>query len=188
MRIYDVAVVAWIVFWVVVAVLLAVQIDSLRGVTVSIAHTAEGLRATAKTLEGLSHIPFVGGSIGDLVRQIDKTAATAVAESADARATIGTTALLVGIGVGVGQGALGLLLYLPVRLAWRREVAAVRRALAAEPGDAGLGRHLARRALEGMSYEQVRAWDGDPWRQFDDGDVWPLAELELRRLGLSRPM
>jgi len=38
-----------------------------------------------------------------------------------------------------------------------------------------------------MSYSDARARGGDPWRELEVGDVWPLADLELRRLGLRRP-
>ena len=91
-----------------------------------------------------------------------------------------------GIALAVGQAALGLLLYLPLRLPWRREVDDVRRALAADRNDPALCRYLARRALEGMSFAQVRARGGDPWQEMQTGDPWPLAELELQRLGLRR--
>jgi hypothetical protein len=186
-RAVDIAVAVWIVFWIVVAVVAASRIDSLRSLADPVVNTADGLQKTVKTLEGLSNIPFVGGSIGGVVKQVEATAANAAHEAAKAKATIGRTALLVGIALGVGPAALALLLYLPLRLPWRREVADIRRALAADPNDSELARYLARRAVGGMSYAEVRAWGGDPWRAAESGDAWPLADRELRRLGLRRP-
>ena len=62
----------------------------------------------------------------------------------------------------------------------------MRQALAADPGDPALGRYLARRALEGMSYARRWSWGSDPWVEAETGDAWPLADLELQRLGLRR--
>jgi hypothetical protein len=183
----DIVVAVWIVFWIVVAVGAASRIDSLKSLADPVVHTADGLQQTVKSLEGLSNIPFVGGSIGGVVKQVEATAASAANEAAKAKATIRRTALLVGIALGVGPAALALLLYLPFRLPWRRKVADIRRALAADPNDSELARYLARQALGGMSYAEVRAWGRDPWREAESGDAWPLAALELRRLGLRRP-
>ena len=185
-RRYDVGLVAWIVFWVVLAIVAAAEISSLSGVTDPIVRTADGLQKVTGALGGVSNIPLIGGSIGDVVKQVDETVRSARTGAADAKATIHTMSWLVGLALGVGMVALGLVLYLPVRLAWRREVADVRRALAADPHDPELGRYLARRGLESMDYAAVRAWGGDPWWQLAEGDVWPLADLELTRLGLSR--
>jgi len=185
-RRYDIVLVVWIVFWVVLAVVAAAQISSLTGLTDPIVRTADGLQKVTGALSGLGNIPLIGGSIGNVVKQVDDAVSSARTGAADAKSTIHTMSWLVGIALGVGMVGLGLLLYLPVRLAWRREVADVRRALAAGPDDPVLGRFLAYRALRGMDYSRFRAWDRDPFRPLDDVDVWPLADLELDRLGLSR--
>jgi len=151
-----------------------------------IVRTADGLQKVTGALDAFGHIPLIGGSIGNLAKQVDETVRSARTGAADARSTIHTMSWLVGLALGVGMVALGLLLYLPVRLAWRREVADVRRALAVDSDDPELGRYLARRGLEGMDYAAVRAWGGDPWRQLTEGDVWSLADVELTRLGLRR--
>jgi hypothetical protein len=45
---------------------------------------------------------------------------------------------------------------------------------------------LARRALLSRSYADIRAVTEEPFRDLDEGRFRPLAELELRRLGLDR--
>jgi hypothetical protein len=182
----DVTVAVWVVFWIVVGVLAAVEIAHLGALGDTVVRTADGLQKTADTLSGLSSIPLIGGSLGDAVKQVDATAATVTSQVAADKTTVRHLSLIVGIALAVGQAALGLLLYLPLRLPWRREVDDVRRALAADRNDPALCRYLARRALEGMSFAQVRARGGDPWREMQTGDPWPLAELELQRLGLRR--
>ena len=186
MRALDITVAVWVVFWIVIGVLAAVETRSLGTLGDPVVRTADGLQQTADTLSGLSSIPLIGGSLGNAVKQVDATAASARTEVAAAKSTIHHLSLIVGIALALGQAALGLLLYLPLRLPWRREVDDVRRALAADRNDPALCRYLARRALEGMSFAQVRARGGDPWQEMQTGDPWPLAELELQRLGLRR--
>jgi hypothetical protein len=152
----------------------------------TVVRTADGLQKTADALSGLASLPLVGGSLGGAVKQLGATAAAAESQAASTKDTIHNVSLIVGIALAVGQTALGLLLYLPLRLPWRREVNDVRRALAADPSDPALTRYLARRAVESMTYAQTRAWGGDPWRVAESADPRPLADLELRRLGLRR--
>ena len=185
-RALDITVAVWVVFWIVIGVLAAVETRSLGTLGDPVVRTADGLQQTADTLSGLGSIPLIGGSLGNAVKQVDATAASARTEVAAARTTIHNLSLIVGIALAVGQAALGLLLYLPLRLPWRREVDDVRRALDADPHDPALGRYLARRAVAGMSFTQARSWGSDPWVQAESGDAWPLAELELQRLGLRR--
>jgi hypothetical protein len=185
-RVLDVAVTAWVVFWIVVGVTAAIEIGHLSTLGDTVMRTADGLQKTADTLSGLASVPLVGGSLGGAVKQLGATAAAARSQAASAKVTIHHVSLIVGIALAVGQTALGLLLYLPLRLPWRREVGDVRRALAADPSDPDLTRYLARRAVENMSYAQAQAWRGDPWRAVDSGDARSLADLELRRLGLRR--
>ena len=182
----DVAVAVWVVFWIVIGVLAAVEISHLGTLGDPVVRTADGLQKTVSALSGLSGIPLIGGSIGNVVKQVDATTESARAQVAVAKSTVHNVSLIVGIALAVGQAALGLLVYLPYRLPWRREVGDVRRALATDPADIALGRYLARRALDGMSFAQARAWGGDPWKQAETGDPWPLADLELQRLGLRR--
>ncbi len=185
-RLLDVAVAAWAVFWVVVGVLAAVEVSHLGTLADTVARTADSLRNTVQALAGLSHVPLVGASLGAVVGKVSASAAAAHAQAAAAHTTIGHLSLLVGVALAAGQATLALLLYLPLRLPWRRDVSEVRRALASDPDDPVLGLYLARRALAGMSLAQTHAMGGDPWRAIAAGDVWPLAEVELRRLGLRR--
>jgi hypothetical protein len=77
------------------------------------------------------------------------------------------------------------LLYLPMRLVWRRERLAVRAALAR--GDPLCEEFLARRAVAGAPYDRLVAAAADPWGELAARRFAVLADLELARLGLERP-
>ena len=186
-RALDVAVAGWAVFWVATGVLAAVEVRHLGSLADTVARTADSLHSTVQALAALSHLPLVGASLGAVVGKVSATAAAAHAQATAAHTTIGHLSLLVGIALAVGQPALALILYLPLRQPWRRDVAEVRRALASDPDDPVLGLYLARRALAAVTLDEARELGGDPWRDAAAGDVWPLAEVELRRLGLRRP-
>jgi hypothetical protein len=185
-RVLDVTVAVWIVLWIVIGVLAAVEISHLGKLGDPVVRTADGLQKTADSLGGPSGIPLIGGSLGGVVKQVDATAVAAKSQVDAAKATVRNVSLIVGLILAGGPAALALLLYVPLRLPWGREVGDVRRALATDPNDPALGRYLARRALEGLSFAQARTWGSDPWDQAETGDPWPLAELELQRLGLPR--
>ena len=86
--------------------------------------------------------------------------------------------VIVGCLIAVGPALVALLIYLPVRLPWRRDVAAIRAALARDPDDPVLQRYLADRALEGLSYDQVAGVERRPLAGHADGSCasvlrWP---------------
>jgi phosphate starvation-inducible protein PhoH len=105
----------------------------------------------------------------------------------NSRDAVHRTAVVAGVGIGVLPGALVLVLYLPVRSRWRRDVRAVADALADSAGDPAFERYLARRAVAALAWDEVRGVAPDPWGALDRGDVRALADAELSRLGLSRP-
>ena len=60
-------------------------------------------------------------------------------------------------------------------------------ALATSSGDPGFEQYLARRAIDALPWDELRALSPDPWRAVAAGDFPALADAELRRLGLRRP-
>ena len=93
--------------------------------------------------------------------------------------------MVAGLAVGLLPAAIVLLLYLPVRLRWRRDVAAVAAALPGAAGDPALDVYLARRAVASLPWDGLRAVAPDPWGAVERGDCRALADAELARLGLA---
>jgi hypothetical protein len=131
-------------------------------------------------------LPLVGGGISDFADRITATGAEVESSGRDSRDSITRVALVGGLGVAVLPGVMVLFLYLPVRIGWRRDVAAIAAALARSGGD-GLERYLAQRAVEALPWDRLRTLSDDPWRTIAEGDYRALADAELARLGLVRP-
>jgi len=185
-RTFDVLVVVWIVAWVVLGVLLGRAIWEIGGLTDPIISNADGLKHTVEGLQRLGDLPFVGGVVDSVVDQVTGAAQSAQSQAQTVKTHIEQVAVAVGLLLALGPILLALLFYLPLRLPWKRDVAAVQRALAADPNDPVLLRYLAERAIEGMRYDRLRELSDDPWLDVERGDTERLADAELSRLGLSR--
>ena len=185
-RTFDVLVVVWIVAWLVLGVLLGRAIWEIGGLTDPIISNADGLKHTVEGLQRLGDLPFVGGVVDSVVDQVTGAAQSAQSQAQTVKTHIEQVAVAVGLLLALGPILLALLFYLPLRLPWKRDVAAVQRALAADPNDPVLLRYLAERAIEGMRYDRLRELSDDPWLDVERGDTERLADAELSRLGLSR--
>jgi len=183
---FDVLVVVWIVVWVVLGVVLGRAIWDIGGLTDPIISNADGLKHTAEGFRRLGSVPLVGGLLNGAVDQVTGAADRTRSDVQTIKTRIEQVAVTVGLLLALGPTLLALLFYLPLRLPWRRDVAAIRRALASDPNDPVLLRYLAERAIEGMRYDSLRELSDDPWRDMERGDSERLVEVELRRLGLSR--
>lgn len=89
------------------------------------------------------------------------------------------------LAVGIAPAGTGLVLYLPSSLARRREVAAVRTALHGAGDGGAVQALLARRAVEHLSWSDLRRITSDPVEDLAAGRHHDLAQAELRRLGIN---
>jgi hypothetical protein len=113
----------------------------------------------------------------------DAAGARARARGASTAGTIDRLAVLLGIGIALIPTVPLLALYLPLRISWRRDHDAVRRAVAQWGGDPEFVAFLARRALTHLPFHELRelGYDGTE----DPSSNLELAAAELRWLGLS---
>jgi hypothetical protein len=184
-RILDVTLVVWIVLWILLAVFVGRAIWSVGRIADPVISNAGGLSETAQGFERLRSVPLIGGVLGGAVGGVAGAADKSRAEAQAIKDRIHTVGLVVGILIAAGPVLVALLIYLPVRLPWRRDVAAVRAALARDPRDPVLQRYLAERAILGLAYDELRELSDDPWSDMRTGRAEALALVELTRLGLA---
>jgi hypothetical protein len=173
--------------WLLLGVLVGRAIWGVGAIADPVIRNADGLSETAAGFDRLRSVPLIGGVLGGAVEGVGGTADKARAEAQGVKDKVHAAGVVIGCLVALGPALLVLLIYLPVRLPWRRDVAAIRAALARDPDDPVLQRYLAERALEGLSYDQVRELSDDPWRDMEAGRAERLALVELARLGLAPP-
>lgn len=185
MRLLDVLLVVYVVVWSVLGILIAADIRRQADLSDHVTRIGEALTDIGASLDVLGGLPLVGGDIGEVTGRVTEAGESVQQSGRDSRASLERMGILVGVAFAAMPLMLVLPVYLPLRLAWRREVRAVDGALAG--GGPDLDRVLARRALASLSYERLLELGPDPWARLDGGDARALADAELERLGLKRP-
>lgn len=145
---------------------------------------ATALESTGQAVGLVAELPLIGPNArpleGDIARAADEVRVSAgLARDATRAVAVGvgaTIALLVWVPVAV--------LYLPLRLARRRELRGLRRQLAG-PVDPMLIEHLARTAVRRVPFGELRRITPRPWHDLERGRHTHLAAAELRRLGVA---
>jgi hypothetical protein len=186
-RLTDIGVAVWIAVWVLVGVVVWHDIGAQAGLATDVIKVGGAVRQTGQALGVVGGLPLVGGQIGSFADRIQTMGAEVQASGRSSRDATRRSAVVAGLAAAVLPAAMLLLLYLPVRMRWRRDVAAVAAALPGAAGDPALDGYLARRALANLPWDTLRAVMPDPWGAVDRGDFRALADAELARLGLNRP-
>ena len=182
----DLGVIVWIVVWIALGVLVWHDIGAQAQLGTNVIKVGAAVKDTGKALGVVGGLPLVGGQIGDFAQRIETMGAEVEASGQDSRASIRRTALVAGLGVGILPAALVLLLYLPARLRWKRYVGAIAAALPCAAGDPAFEQYLARRAIDALPWDSLRAITPDPWGDVRRGECRALADAELERVGLRR--
>jgi hypothetical protein len=182
----DVGVVVWIVVWVVLGLLIWSDINAQAQLSDDVIKVGSAVKSTGEALGVVGGLPLVGDRIGEFADRIETMGAEVEASGQESRSGIERIAVIAGLGVGVLPAVLVLLLYLPARLRWRRYVGAIAGALPGVAYDPAFEHYLARRAIDTLPWDRIRAITPDPWGDIRRGDCRRLADAELQRLGLRR--
>jgi hypothetical protein len=180
----DVAVVLWIAAWIVVAVLIGREVHRLRSMSDTLTSASEALHQTADGLQIVSNVPLVGHRIGELAGSIDTTATQVAGNAQDTRHSVDRLAYLFPIGIALIPTVPVAAFYLPPRLRRVRERRALREALRRD-GRERVERYLAHRAVDELSYRELRRVTDDPWRDLLAGRYGGLAAAQFERLGIG---
>jgi hypothetical protein len=186
-HVLDVATVAWVVAWIVLAVLVGREVRELRELSDTVVVAGVAVEETGDLLRSLGGIPLVGSQVGGVADRVREAGQSAQESGRDSRDSTQDLSLLLALSIGLIPTLPLLGLYAPLRIAWTREARAVRRALAARQDDPVLKEFLARRAVANLPYQELTAVSADPFRDLEEGRFDALAGRELKRLGLRRP-
>jgi hypothetical protein len=173
--------VIWAVLWVAFGLLVARDVREMGRITDTVVRITSGLKLTTDALKVIETLPLVGGSVGNL----DQIVTQADREAKDTQASFSRVSVYAGIALAVLPTVLLLAIYAPFRIPWSRAANSVRRARAADPEDPLLAEYLARRAVDRLTLDELRAISANPWRDIANGEFGPLAQAELVRLGVQ---
>jgi hypothetical protein len=184
-RVLDVVVVGYLVVWVVLGIVIGRDIARQVELTDQVVRVGATLRTTGEGFEALSALPFVGGEIGALADRVSTAGAEVEESGRESADAIRQMSVLVAVALALLPALVLVPLYLPMRLAWRRDVVTVRSALLRDGPTPELRQVLAVRALVSLPYDRLRALEPDPWGAIERGEGGDLAVAELERLGLG---
>lgn len=185
-KVLDVGLVAWIVLWVALGALVWHDIGAQARLSTNVVRVGGAVKQTGDALAAIGALPLVGGTVRDLAARVQKAGADVGVSGKESVDAIHRTAVVAGLAVALLPAALVLLLYLPLRLAWRRDRFSLAAALTAHD-DPALEHYLARRAVASLPWARLRVISDDPWRDIAAGHWRDLADAELARLDLRRP-
>lgn len=185
-RIIDGVAALWCVLWLVIGGWTGYELWQLSYAGATIQQSGRALDDTGRALQDIGRIPVIGTRPAELGNAVRQNAAQIQAEARRSVSSVRRLAILLGLAVAVIPNTPVLAVYLPERLARRRERRdALHGMTDAAPGE--VDAVLAVRAVAHLPYADLRKVSETPGQDLLAGHHHRrLAEAELRRLGLRR--
>jgi hypothetical protein len=91
----------WVAIWIGVGIWTGYEVNNLRSLSDTVVKSGAALKTTGGAIEGLGAIPFVGGDIERVGRQVTAAGVSAVESGRESRHAVDRLAVLLGIAVGL---------------------------------------------------------------------------------------
>lgn len=179
----DLAMLAWTGGWIYVAVRVGLDVSALGSLPQTLRRAGLALASVGGAANALGHLPFIGHSLHGLGSRISATGRSTEATASASRHSISQLSILLPIVISLVPIVPVLLVYVPLRVQrWResRSVLSVMR----RGNELEAQRFLAHRAVSSLSFHRLEEVSADPWIDLQEGHYQPLANAELRRLGI----
>lgn len=170
----DVALAGWLAAWILIGLQVGREVRGLSELSDTVVLAGSAIEQTGDLLEQVGRVPLLGQPVGDLADSIRETGRSAQVNAAATRGSVDDLSALLAVSIALIPTIPLAAIWLGLRLRWRRERIAVRRALAA--GVPQVDALLAERARHALPLDTVL-------RLGDDEQA--LAAAELERLGLD---
>jgi hypothetical protein len=114
-RVLDAFAIAWTALWILIGFLVFHEVSGLASLSDTIVLSGHALDTTASALSAVSHIPVIGGEVGDLAQRAHLAAESAVTSGEASRGDIRNLAILLWIAIAAAPTTPLLVLYGVVR-------------------------------------------------------------------------
>jgi hypothetical protein len=182
----DLVLALWVALWIVLGIQVRNEVRGLTELSDTVEAVGNTLDQAGRQLDTLKGLPFVGNRIHEVGQQLAVAARSAIHSGESSRSHVNSLSVLLGVAVAVAPTLPLVVLYVPMRRTRIQEVRAVQKAMRQPSGDRVFDEFLARRAAERLPYDVLLAVSPDPWDDLKEGRYGPLADAELRRLGIRR--
>lgn len=119
-RALGVFVAVWVVAWVAMGIWTRHEVASLRQLGTTVVKSGTAVKQTGDALQGLRAIPFVGGDVARIGRQVSAAGVDARRSGRSSQGTVGDLATLLGVAIAVVPSVPMIALYLLARRLTRR--------------------------------------------------------------------
>lgn len=177
----DVALLLWTATWLWMGVAVAREVRGIGDVGDTVARLGVAVTEVGGVV---SELPLIGDQVAEPAEAVTAAGREAVASSRGARESADRVSLLLGLSIALIPSSPVLLLYIPRRLAIRRERRALRRAIAGGRTP-DLDELLAERAVIHLPYHRLRRVSRNPRGDLRDGRYAALADAELEWFGVA---
>lgn len=184
-KVLDVGVVLWALVWLAISIATFVEVRSLRQLSSTLVQSSDVLADTADVLAAVEDVPVLGSEVEDVHRSVRAAAESTRASGEQSRDNINDLSALLGVVIFLVPVVPVLFLYLPLRIAWKREVDAIAGAIAASGNDPTFKEFLARRATQNLAFHRLQELGINPWRALEEERYDELSRVELERLGID---
>jgi hypothetical protein len=178
-RVFDVAIVVWTIAWVALAYAVATEIHALRALTVTVVAAGIAAEEAGRAAEALAETPLIGEDFERAGERAQNAGASAQESGATSARSVDRLSVLLGTAIGVLATVPILAVWIPLRLRRRRNVEALRRAVARHGEDEAFLRWLALRAAQRMPYARLVGGERPPWSEIGREETRRLARMEL---------
>lgn len=182
----DGLVVLWLVLWLTIGGWAGYTMWQVSGLGDTVSISGRAIGSAGDALESLGEVPVVGDRTAELGGEVTAAGDDVVLRGQKVQSQLRQLSVLLGLAIALLPAAPVLGLYVPLRNARRRDVGEVRRLMDASGDAAVTNRYLAERAVRRLPFGVVQEVEADPWTALTQGRTGPLADAELRRLGLRR--
>lgn len=181
----DVALAAWVALWIWMGVTVAGELRDLESLSSTLARVGRATTQAGQTLGSFGDLPLIGERVRGPALQITEAGRSAVVSARTSASALRQTSTLLGIAIALIPSVPLVALYVPRRVRWLRDRAALRRAQDAARPDPRFDAWLARRASARLPYHRVLRATPPAWTAENARDP-ELADAELARYGLER--
>lgn len=185
-RLIDGAVLFWVVVWLTIGTWSGITFWQLADIGDTITNSGQAIRSAGEGLVHIGNLPIIGDKAGGVGNDAVTASADIATRGQEIKQQLHQLAWLLGLSIIFMPTTPVVGMYLPLRLARRRERADLMKALRVREDEQLLDRYLAARAMENLSFTEIRAVTAAAGPDLSDSDARSLADAELARLGLRR--
>lgn len=181
----DVALAIWVAAWIWMGVTVAGDLRDLESLSHTLVRVGHATTQAGQTLGSFGDLPLLGDRVRGPAREITDAGRSAVASGRTTASSLHDASTLLGVAIALIPSIPLVALYLPRRVRWIRDRAALRRAQHAARRDPRFRAWLAQRASSQLPYHRALRATPPPWATDNTRDPG-LADAELARYGLER--